>query len=223
MSDIETADALTASLHRRAQRVDPRPNLEMLLGRLDRRVTRHRRVLAGGLVAVLAVGGVVGYAIGSSSVPETTAVVALNDGVPDPAANAPAIEPENVGAAVIAINQAFHDAFDAATPAAARLAATQNGAQLEALRREALASARRFGLSAEELAGVTIEVAEPSFVDRTHAVVRFTLTVPGRGPVLVDQVGYAVVDAGRWKVSLRTACDLLSLSGLGRPCPPTAT
>jgi hypothetical protein len=219
----ETADALAASLRRRAQRIDPRPNLEVLLARLDQRVTRHRRVLGAGLVAVLAVGGLVGYALGSSSAPETTAVVALNDGVPDAASNAPAIEPENVGAAVIAINQAFHDAFDGATPAATRLAATQNGAQLEALRREAVASAQRFGFSPVELTGITIEVSEPTFVDRTHAAVRFTLTVPGRGPVLVDQVGYAVVDAGRWKVSLRTACDLLSLSGLGRPCPPTAS
>jgi hypothetical protein len=220
MSDMKTADALAASLRRRAQRIDPRPNLEQLLARLDRRVTRHRRVLAGGLVAVLAVGGVVGYAVGSSSVPETTAVVALNDGVPDPASNAPAIEPENVDAAVVAISQAFHDAFTGGIPVAVRQSATQNGALLETLRGEALASAQRFGVSPTELAGVTVEVRDTTFVDRTHAVVHFTLTVPGRGPVLVDQVGYAVVDAGRWKVSLRTACDLLSLSGLGRPCPP---
>jgi len=127
----------------------------------------------------------------------------------------------NADTAIVAINQSFHDGFDGAAPDAVRQAAVQSGSRLEALRREALATAEGRGITSAELTGITIEVLDTSFVDRTHAVVHFTLTIPGRGPVLVDQVGYAVVDDGRWKVSLRTACDLLSLSGLGRPCPPT--
>lgn len=221
MSDADTGNALARSLQRRTQRVDPRPSLETLLGRLDRRMTKQRRLLAAALVVFLAVGAVVGYAVGESSAPRTTAVVALNDGVPDPSAGIPAIEPENAPAAIAEIDQAFHDAFDGGTPVALRWAAVQSGSKLEGLRRAARATAESLGFTAAELDSILIETRDTSFVDRTHAVVRFTMSIPDRGPVLVDQVGYAVVDNGRWRVSLRTACDLLSLSGLGRPCPPT--
>ena len=61
---------------------------------------------------------------------------------------------------------------------------------------------------------------DTAFIDASHAVVHFTLTIPGHGPILADRVGYAVLTDGRWKVALRTACDLLSLDGLGRTCPP---
>jgi hypothetical protein len=220
MSEMDTGRALGLSLKRRAHHVDPRPNLEGLLARLDRRVTRHRRVLAVGLVAFLAVGGLVGYEVGTSSVETTTAIVALNDGVPDPESREPAIEPENAPLAILAINQAFHDAFDGVNSEAVGLAAVQSGPQLAALRHQARALTLSRGITPAELDSITIEVLDTSFVDRTHAVVHFTLTIPGRGPLLVDQVGYAVVDGGRWKVALRTVCDLLSLSGLGRPCPP---
>jgi hypothetical protein len=63
-------------------------------------------------------------------------------------------------------------------------------------------------------------VRTTSFIDETHAIVQFTLTVPGHGPILTDRVGYAVLDGGRWKVALRTVCDLLSLGGLGTQGPP---
>ncbi|HEY8215789.1 MAG TPA: hypothetical protein VIH82_01555 [Acidimicrobiia bacterium] len=220
MSDATTGRSLGRSLKRRAQRVDARPNLEVLMGRLDRRMTRQRNVLLAGIAAFLVIGGVVGYAVGSASSPESARIVALNDGVPDPTSDTPAIEPDNVPEAVAAIDEAFHEAFEGGTPVTVRWAAVQSGSRLESLRQDALAAAQRFGITPAELAGSTIEVRDTSFVDRTHAVVHFTITIPGRGPVLVDQVGYAVVDAGRWKVSLRTACDLLSLSGLGRACPP---
>jgi hypothetical protein len=119
-----------------------------------------------------------------------------------------------------AIVQAFEDAFDGTSLPAARDAATQDGAELSQLRRDVLAYAQRFGYTAEQLAGTKIDVLEVSFIDETHATVRFTLTVPGRGAVIVDKVGYAVLDGGRWKVALRTACDLLSLDGVIGRCPP---
>ena len=80
--------------------------------------------------------------------------------------------------------------------------------------------AERFGYTAEQLAGTTISLRDIAFIDETHAVVHFTLAIPGHGTILVDRVGYAVHTDGRWKVALRTACDLLSLDGLGRTCPP---
>jgi hypothetical protein len=212
--------ALARSLHRRVRRIGPRPNLEALLARLEDRATRQRRLLLVGLVAVLVLGGIVGYAVGTDDARTETAIVALNDGVPDAPSGAPRIEPDDVDAAVAAITQAFHDGFNGGIPDATRRAAVQGGPELEGLRRDALASAALRGFTAEQLAGTTIEILGTTFVDRSHGIVHFTLTVPGIGPVLVDQVGYAVIDGGRWKVSLRTACDLLSLSGLGQQCPP---
>ena len=52
---------------------------------------------------------------------------------------------------------------------------------------------------------------------------QFSLTIPGHGEILRDRVGYAVLVDGRWKVALRTECDLLSLNGLGAQCPPAPT
>jgi hypothetical protein len=61
------------------------------------------------------------------------------------------------------------------------------------------------------------------FIDSTHAIVQFSLTISGHGEVLKDRVGYAVLVNGRWKVALRMECDLLSLNGLGVQCPPAPT
>lgn len=220
MREVDLQGALARSLHRRVRRIGPRPNLEALLARLEDRAARQRRLLIVGLVVVLVIGSVVGYAIGAGNTRTETAIVALNDGAPDAPPGDERIEPDDVDAAVAAITRAFHDAYDGVTPGPTRRAAMQGGPELEGLRRDALASAQLRGFTAEQLAGTTIEILGTTFVDRTHAVVHFTLTLPGIGPVLVDQVGYAVIDGARWKVSLRTACDLLSLSGLGQPCPP---
>ena len=97
----------------------------------------------------------------------------------------------------------------------------QDAAALRQLRRDSLAFAESHGLTTAQIAGATITVLDVNFIDETHAAVNFTLTIPGRGDVIVDKVGYAVVDSGRWKVALRTSCDLLSLDGLIGPCPPT--
>jgi hypothetical protein len=105
-------------------------------------------------------------------------------------------------------------------PAARRTAAIQQGASLESRRRQVLAFARARGYTTEQFAGTTIDVLDVQFIDEDHAVVRFTLTVPGHGPVMVDRVGYAVREDGTWRVALRTACDLMSLGGAAGPCPP---
>jgi hypothetical protein len=216
--DVE--GALARSLQRRVRRIGPRPNLEALLARLEARTTRQRRLVLAALVAVLMLGGIVGYAIGAGNTRTETAIVALNDGVPDAPSGDPRIEPDDVDTATAAITQAFRAAYDGGTPDATRRDAVQGGSELEDLRRDALASAAFRGFTTEQLAATTIEILGTTFVDRTHAVVHFTMSIPGHGPVLVDQVGYAVIDGGHWKVSLRTACDLLSLSGLGQQCPP---
>ncbi len=220
MNDPDLERGLARSLERRAQRVSPRPNMEHLLSKLERRGSRQRRVLLGGVAAAFAIAGVIGYVAGQSDTSTESGVVVVNQGVPGAQPTGPAIEPENVDVATAEITQAFHDAFDGGTPDEVRRAAVQGSSMTEELRRETLASAQERGFTPAELNGISIEVLGTTFVDRTHAVVHFTLSIPDHGPVLVDQVAYAVFDSGRWQVSLRTACDLLSLSGLGQECPP---
>lgn len=216
-------DQLTAALGRSVAGVSPRPDPEALLVRVERRANRQRTWLLAAVALVLVIGGVGGYLVGSAADegPAPTSVAARSDGTPPVTTpDAALVEPVDPVAARTAIVQAFQDAFDGASPTSARDAATQDGAQLAQLRRDVLAYAQRFGYTAEQLAGTKIDVLDVSFIDETHATVRFTLAVPGRGDVIVDKVGYAVLDGGRWKVALRTACDLLSLDGVIGRCPP---
>jgi hypothetical protein len=216
-------DRLTAALEDRVAGVSPRPDPEALLVRVERRANRQRAWLLAALVVMLVIGGIGGYLVGSAGDdgPTRTSVASRSDGTPPATTpDAALVEPVDAVAARTAIVHAFQDAFDGASLPSARDAATQDGTELAQLRRDVLAYAQRFGYTAEQLAGTKIDVLEVSFIDETHATVRFTLAVPGRGAVIVDKVGYAVLDGGRWKVALRTACDLLSLDGVIGRCPP---
>jgi hypothetical protein len=169
----------------------------------------------------LLVGVGVGVVLGSrSDSGSSRAVVALADGVPGPRPPSATFQPADVKASRAAVVQAFHDAFDGPVSEVDWIAATQDGRALLRLRAESVKRAEKFGYTPEQFAGTTVDVLDVSFIDDTHAVVKFTLTIPGHGPVLVDRVGYAILDGRRWRVALRTACDLLSLSGLGQECPP---
>ena len=221
MKDDELVNSLERSIELRVRNVSPRPNVEDFLARVERRGSRQRRWLVGAVVAVLAVGGLAGFVIGRASEdPDTHVVLAPSSGFPRADTSPGSLEPADAGAARAAIVQAFHDAYDGSSPESVKSAAIQYGERLGAVRANIRKIAQLHGYTAEQLAGTTIEVLDVSFIDRTHAAVRFTITIPGHGNVLVDRVGYAVVDGGRWKVSLRTACDLLSLGGLPEACPP---
>jgi hypothetical protein len=214
---------LSAALGRSVAGVAPRPDAEALLVRVERRAARQRSWLIAAIVVMLVVGGIGGYLVGrgDDAGPARTAVAARGDGTPPVTAPESAlVEPVDPVAARAAILQAFADAFDGGSSAAAKDAAVQDGAELRQLRTDVSAYAKRFGYTAEQLAGTTIRVLEVDFIDEAHAAVRFTLTVPERGDVIVDKVGYAVLDGGRWRVALRTACDLLSLDGVIGRCPP---
>jgi hypothetical protein len=130
------------------------------------------------------------------------------------------LAPADIQAARADVVNAYEAAYSGSVPAEERSAAIQGGASLEPLRQESSAVAKAYGYTPEELAAATIDVLDVQFIDADHAVVRFTLSVPGHGDVLVDRVGYAVRLDGHWKVALRTACDLLSLGGSSQPCPP---
>ncbi|HZP28515.1 MAG TPA: hypothetical protein VFC99_06160 [Acidimicrobiia bacterium] len=225
MNDEELVDELERSVTRRLERVSPRPDPEVLLTRVRQRAARQRArviVVAAALVVAAGVGGyLVGDAGGHDATPTTVAAPPSDGTPPATAPDATLVEPVDPVAARAAVTQAFEDAFDGSTLPAARDAATQDGAALHQLRDDVLAYARRFGYTPAQLAGTTITVLDVSFIDETHASVRFTITVPGRGEVMVDKVGYAVFDGGRWKVALRTACDLISLDGIVGRCPPS--
>jgi hypothetical protein len=177
-------------------------------------------VLLASFVAVLALGGVAGYLIGRSDDTSTTTVVAANGSLPNPRAGSSDLAPADEEAARAAVKAAFHDAYTGGVPGNLRAAAIQRGSELEALNRTAIKNAQRFGYTPEQLAGAMVEVTSVLFIDETHAAARFSISVPGHGKMLADRIGYAVLDGGRWKVSLRTACDILSLGGLLQECPP---
>ena len=220
----ETADALKRSLDQRTRRVDPRPDVDELLRRVQARASRRQHLAMFAIVLVLVVGTAVGFLIGQSSTDGRSASVSIaaRDSIgPTPNADTP-LQPDDVGAAMSAIGTAFHDGFDGASPESARIAATQGGSQMVQLWHDSSEFAARFGYTAEQIAGTTIVVRDISFIDATHAIVRFTITIPGHGDVLVDRIGYAVFTDGRWKISSRTACDLVSLTGALKDCPPSS-
>ncbi len=221
MKDDDVVNSLERSIELRVRNVSPQPNVDDFLARVERRGSRQRRWLVGAVAAVLAVGGLAGFVIGrASDDPDTHVVLAPSSDFPRADTNLGSLEPPDAEAARAAIVQAFRDGYDGITPESVRSAAIQYGERLGAVRANSRKIAELHGYTAEQLAGTTIEVLDVSFIDRSHAAVRFTITIPGHGDVLVDRVGYAVVDGGRWKVSLRTACDLLSLGGLLQECPP---
>jgi hypothetical protein len=220
----ETADALKRSLDQRTRRVDPRPDVDELLRRVQARASRRQHLAVFAIVLVLVVGIAVGFLVGQSSTDgrtDSVSVAARSETDSTPSADTP-LRPADVATAISAIGTAFHDGFDGASPESARIAATQGGATMVELWHDSVEFAAQFGYTAEQIAGTTILVRDISFIDATHAIVRFTLSIPGHGDVMVDRIGYAVFTDGRWKISSRTACDIVSLTGALKNCPPSS-
>jgi hypothetical protein len=223
VSGDELGRSVGRSVDQRVSRLRPRPDEDLLFEHVERSNQRRSRRFVVAIVMALALGvGVGALLFPRSSSEPTREVLAPADGVPGPQPPTATFEPTNPDSSRAAITSAFRDAVDGGVPEADRIAATQAGAALVPLHDASERRAAQFGYTAEQLAASTVEVLDVSYIDSTHAVVKFTLTIPGHGPVLVDRVGYAIVDGGRWKVALRTSCDLLSLSGLGQECPPPA-
>jgi hypothetical protein len=221
MNDEELGRIVGERIDERVRTLTPRPDLEAVVTRTQRRAALQRRFLVGGIAVALLIGGVVGYAIADSADVSTRhSVVAFGDQGSRP--HGESIEPKNAAAARAAIAQAFHDGLSGGVTEEVRDAAVQDPAALRPLRRAATSFGEAHGYSPEQLDGQSVLIGETTFIDPTHAVVRFTLTVPEHGAVLVDRVGYAIVENGRWKVALRTSCDLLSITGLFEECPPSS-
>jgi hypothetical protein len=226
MNDDEVlGQRIADSIRRRTRSASPQASVERLLEHTETRVGRQRRHFAFALVGVLIFAGAVGFLLGHrdpSSSPNVS-VAALDDGTPPIGPSTIGYEPSDVAATTAEIASAFHAAFDGSAPTADKIAAIQDGAVVQPLVEESRAAAQLHGYTEEQLDGSTITVLATSFIDATHAVVRFTIAIPGHGTILADRIGYAVQGDGHWRVALRTACDLLSLDGLGRQCPPAGS
>jgi hypothetical protein len=217
----EFEEALTSSIERRVRSVRPRADTDDLLARMQRRHSRQRRwLIAAVLVALVAGGLAVHLAQRGRSRATYDALVASSDGTSTANPSHSTAAPDDIDSAVEEVMQAFHDGFDGGSPESVQRAAIQNGKELAPVRAAARQWALAHGFTAEQLAGTSIAVTRVDFVDRTHATVLFTITIPGHGAVITNRVGYAVLEGGRWKVALRTTCNLVSLGGVGSPCPP---
>ncbi|MDX3536599.1 hypothetical protein PV721_19900 [Streptomyces sp. MB09-01] len=65
----------------------------------------------------------------------------------------------------------------------------------------------------------SVEITDITFTSPTEAEVTYDLLVSGV-PALEDSKGVAVLDDGVWKVSLKSLCGLIELSGHDAPAPP---
>ncbi|OSP40427.1 MULTISPECIES: hypothetical protein [unclassified Streptomyces] len=122
----------------------------------------------------------------------------------DRTTSAPGSAPANQAEAEQEIRQNWEKFFDPQTPVEEKKKLLQNGELLGPVL-EAFSGDNRVGQ-------VKAEVTEIAFVSPTEADVTFTLTLRG-ATALPDASGVAVDDDGTWKVSVRSLCALVQLSG----------
>jgi hypothetical protein len=220
LNGSDLGPALRESIERQTRGVRAQPDVDELLTRLDRRRRHRRAALAVVVVVALVFSAFLGYALkGRVGTPATPHVDTFAGQGPAQPAPGVSFEPRDATAARAAVVQAFADALDGGVPTTRRDRATEDAVSLRRLRAEATAYAETHGYTRDQLSGTTVVVLGTTFVDNRHAIVRFSLAIPGHGTVLVDRVGYAVRNGDHWQVTVSTSCDLLSIAGLLQPCP----
>ncbi|MFF3674283.1 hypothetical protein ACFYYS_09875 [Streptomyces sp. NPDC002120] len=173
--------------------------------------SRHPRAAACAMAAVLlAVPAAAGRASaagpGGPGAPGPPAAVALAvSGVP--AADGPA----DPAAAKEQIEKNWAAFFDPQTPVKEKADLLQHGEVVAML-------LGLFGTDADS-PDTAVEISDVTFTSPTEAKVTYDLLVGGV-PVLEDSKGVAVLDDGVWKVSLKSLCGLIALSGHDAPAPP---
>ncbi|MEV0248142.1 hypothetical protein AB0H76_16225 [Nocardia sp. NPDC050712] len=106
-----------------------------------------------------------------------------------------------------AVTDAYVTFFNGQTPAATRAGLVEKGSAFQqALEGMALNP---------QATGTSVTVAEVKFGDSSHADVKYTLLLNGN-PVLPDQSGQAIKEAGQWKVAAATFCALLAIQSGGQ-------
>ncbi|KJK36159.1 membrane protein [Streptomyces variegatus] len=124
--------------------------------------------------------------------------------------SAPASAPADRAAAEAEIRQNWQKFFDPKTSAEDKQAVLENGDRMGPVLQ---------AFSGDERGSqVQAKVTEVEFTSATGADVTYTLTLKG-ATALPDASGSAVEQDGTWKVSAKTLCALVQLSGNASPVP----
>jgi hypothetical protein len=122
-------------------------------------------------------------------------------------------EPTDPEAARAAIVEAYTTATDGSLTAAQRRVHIEDSEELGPYLDRAAAPYR------DAVRYQTVTLGDITFIDAEHAALVYTLSFAGRLAPQTD-LGYAVLDDGRWKVSRETVCALILRAGV--TCPPRA-
>lgn len=124
--------------------------------------------------------------------------------------SAPASAPADTQAAETEIEQNWQKFFDPETSLKDKQTVLENGDRMAPVLQ---------AFSGDERGGqVQAQVSEIEFTSPTEANVTYDLTLKG-ATALPDASGTAVEQDGTWKVSAKTLCALVQLSGNGSPIP----
>jgi hypothetical protein len=217
-SDDELGAQLGRGIDARVRRLRPADGVDDLLARSEALRRRQRRRFALGTSVALLVVAVGAFALGSSVSDgggDTTAVV-----IPRSPPAADIYSPADLERAGTEIASAYREVFGPADDRA-KVDAMQLGAQILPVLHRSTEIARQFGYTEDQLAGNVVTVSDPSFIDATHAIVRFSITIPDHGTPVKDRIGYAVQTDGRWQVAARTVCDIVWPGTTSPACPAT--
>ena len=217
-TDDELGARLKQSIDARVRRARATDDVEDLLAHAEAYRRRQRtRLLAGAVVAVVVV-AVGAFLLGGSLADggDQTAVV-----IPRSADGADVYAPADLAQAGLDIAAAYRDVFGPA-PDHTKIGAMQLGSELLPLLRRSGEIAQRFGYTPDQLSRNVVTVSDPSFIDATHAIVRFSISIPDHGMIVKDRVGYAVKTNGRWQVAARTVCDIVWPGTTSPACPARA-
>lgn len=147
---------------------------------------------------------------GGDSPPPTPSVERTTSEPAEETVSASASAPADTAAAEQEIKKNWKAFFDPATSTKEKQAVLENGDEMGPV----LAA-----FSGDERGGqVEAEVREVEFTSATGADVTYTLLLEG-ATALPDAAGTAVEQDGTWKVSVKTLCGLVALSGNATPGP----
>ncbi|MGI5199234.1 hypothetical protein ACQEVY_37315 [Streptomyces sp. CA-288835] len=180
-----------------------------LSGRGKRMRGPGRRTAAWLAAAVLAAGPVLTACGDDSGGGDTTPATPTVEQAPTPAEESPTA-PEDAAAAEREIKENWVKFFDPATPLKDKQDYLENGDQMAPVLQ---------AFSGDERGGqVQAEVTKVEFTSATEADVTYTLTLKG-ATVMPNAKGTAVEQDDVWKVSVKTLCGLVGLSGNASPLP----
>jgi hypothetical protein len=132
-----------------------------------------------------------------------------------PALPPPGLDPADPASARQEISAAFSALLDSTDLSPDPLAAVQDGPALAGAREQARIN------HPEPSATMRLALGDIVFIDEVRAAVLFELSWTG-APTFGPQLGYAVLDQGRWRVARDTYCRVLGWAGVSCPPPPPA-